>query len=321
MVEEDFPEAFKHLESALSISEEINDILSQFFANFWMGIGLSFCCEFEKAFFHFQKTLHINKEANNLWGISAIKSMLNFFVYYFRGEADLGFRTTNKAIQMAEESGDVYSKAFAYFSHGVSCYCKGFLDEAKKHLLKGGNFCDRINFFSFNALVQQYLGEIHFETGEYNISKEHYDKAVWLTKYNRFLPSLTKLNRIGLLRSKIADGEKDINLDELYNHLKENKIKFHDSLIARYVINCLLGINDLHISDAEDLIKKTVEVDRRRGMKFYLAKDYALYAKLLKQKGDRTKAKEKLAQSVEIYKTCGANGWLEKANEEMDSLS
>jgi len=321
MVEEDFPEAFNNLEVALNISEEEHDTLSLFFINFWLGIALSLNCEFERAFGHFQKTLDINIAANNLWGISAIKSMISFFVYYFQGKADHCFHTTDEAVQMAEKSGDVYSKAFAYFSHGISCYCKGFPEEAKKYLLEGEKFCERINFFSFNALTHQYLGEIYFDTGEYQKSKEHYDKAVLLTEHNRFLPSLMMLNRIGVARSKIREGAKDIKLDLLYKYLNENKIKFHDSLMTRYVVNCLLEINDLHISDAEELIKKTVKIDKKRGMTFFMAKDYALYAELLKKRGDRTKAKEKLGRAIEIYKSCGATGWLKKAEEEMATLS
>ncbi len=48
-VEEDFLEASKHLEKALKISEEVNDIVSFVLGNYWLGLTLSLNCEFEKA--------------------------------------------------------------------------------------------------------------------------------------------------------------------------------------------------------------------------------------------------------------------------------
>ena len=56
-------------------------------------------------------------------------------------------------------------------------------------------------------------------------------------------------------------------------------------------------------------------------MKTYLGRDYALYAELFKRKGDMFKAKEQLGKAIEIYKECGADGWVTKAEEEMDKLS
>lgn len=321
MVEEDFSTSFENLKTALTISKDKDDIVSLFFANFWIGIAYSFNCEFEKAFLHFNKSLDINIAVNNLWGISAIKSMINFFVYYFQGKAELCFSTTLEAVEMAERSGDVYSKAFAYFSHGVSCYCIGFLEEAEKNLLKGDDFCERIRFYSFNALTQQYLGEIYFDNGEYKQSKEHYDKAIWFTENNKFLPSLSMLNRIGVTRAKIITGDKEVNVEMLFNYLNENKIKLNDSLMARYVINCLMEMSDQYLLDAEKLIQKSIETDKRNGMIFFTAKDYALYAEVLRKQGHWKNAKEMLHLAIQIYKSCGAKGWLIKAEKEMALLS
>jgi len=54
---------------------------------------------------------------------------------------------------------------------------------------------------------------------------------------------------------------------------------------------------------------------------FHLGKDYAAYAELLKRKGDTQKTKENLKQAIEIFKECGADGWVEKAEKELKGLS
>ena len=50
---------------------------------------------------------------------------------------------------------------------------------------------------------------------------------------------------------------------------------------------------------------------------FNLGKDYALYAELFKRKGDRLKAQENLGKAIEIFKECGADGWVEKYEKEL----
>jgi hypothetical protein len=48
-----------------------------------------------------------------------------------------------------------------------------------------------------------------------------------------------------------------------------------------------------------------------------LGGDYALYAELFKRKVDKSKAKENLTMAIDIFKECGADGWVKKYEEEM----
>ena len=110
MVEEDFPKALKYLEDALKIAEEINDVVSLFMARHWLGCALSHACEFEKGLYNFKKGLEINVAANSLWGIAQVKSVMVLFVHVYVGKIDLAYQTSDEALQVAEESGDIMSK-------------------------------------------------------------------------------------------------------------------------------------------------------------------------------------------------------------------
>ena len=88
-------------------------------------------------------------------------------------------------------------------------------------------------------------------------------------------------------------------------------------LAARYIGEILLSCADLAMPKAEDWIKKAIEADTKNDMRFNLGRDYALYAELLSGKGDITKAKESLKKAIEIYKECGADGWVKKAEKEV----
>jgi hypothetical protein len=56
-------------------------------------------------------------------------------------------------------------------------------------------------------------------------------------------------------------------------------------------------------------------------MRWRLASDYALLTKLFKRKDVQVKAKENLNKAIEIFKECGADGWVNKYKEDLASLS
>ena len=321
MLEEDFPNAFKFFEGALKIAEELNDILCLVMANFWLGHGLSRYCEYEKALYYLEKALQIDIAANVPWGISLIKSIISVFVYDLQGKIDLGYQTSDEALQIAEESGDIFSKAWAYVALGLSCYYKGSLDKAEGHLLKGRDLSERISLFSANAYAHEFLGETYFETGQYQRSMDHYGKAVYIIEHNRLSRSLMNLGKIGVTRAKVMIDNKGIDLKVLYRYQQESKTKMVEGLMARCIGEILLNIDDQHIPEAEDWIKKAIETDNRNGTIWNLGRDYADYAEVFKRKGNKLKAKENLAKAIDIIKECGADGWVKKYEEELASLS
>ena len=64
-----------------------------------------------------------------------------------------------------------------------------------------------------------------------------------------------------------------------------------------------------------------INADEKNGMSLSLARDYAVYTELYKQKGDPAKAREVLSKAIEIIKICGVDGWAEKYEEELSTFS
>jgi len=316
-VEDNYIEAYKALEEALKISEEMKDLLTSVLASLWFGCLLGWNCEFEKAEQYIQRALDINLAAKNPSGIAVMKSNLACFGYHYPGKMNLGFQITDEAVQTAEESGDSLSKAISYVSHGMSCFGKGLLEEAEKHFLKGLNFSERINLHSWNGTAQIYLGETYFEMVDFLRSKEHYEKGIWIWEKIRIWPSLVGWGKVALTRSKVMNKEEGIDLESLYTHSRNNKVKVAEGWIQRYIGEILLNIDDQHISEAEHWIQKAIEADQRNRMMFHLGKDYALYAELFKRKGDRLIAREDLGKAIDLFKECGADGWVEKYEKEL----
>jgi len=320
-IEEDFAEGLRQLEEALGIGKEINDVPSVLFAHIWAGAVETHNCEFEKASLHLEKALSINRSSNSLWGISILKSVISFFVHFFPGIIRESFQISEEAILMAEESGDTFSKAYSYTAHGASCYGSGLFEDGIDYLLKAVDYHERTTSYAWNAIAQEHLGQIHFELGEYQKSVDYHDKARSLVEANRFLPSWANLNRIRIARSKVMNGEKDVDLESLYRYAHENKVRLHQGCMNRCIGQVLLNMDHAHLSDAKDWIEKAIEADTKNGMLFRLGQGYGLHAELFRRQEDRPKARESLGRAIEIYRQCGADGWVEEAEKELASLS
>jgi tetratricopeptide (TPR) repeat protein len=321
MLEEDLPQAISHLEEALKISEEIKDILSLVMANYWLSFVLQYNCEFKKAIHHVNISLDINRAANSLWGISAMQSTMSHW-YFMEGNINLAYQISNEAIQMAEESGDIYSKALAYTSHGVSCYSKGSLEEAINYLSKGNDFCERVKLYGWSGIAQLIWGQLCFDIGEYQGSMNHHFKANSVGERLRISHStLANHNKLGAFRAQVMTGDKDIDLQTLLDYIPLIKIKTCEGFMRRCIGEILMNLDKQVNLEAEHWIQEAIEADTRNGMRWYLGRDYALYAELFRKEGDHSKAKENLSKAIEILKECGADGWVAKYEKELAAIS
>jgi len=318
--EEDYPRAHRYLTDALRIAEELNDILSLLSANWLLGMVLSGNCEYEKASYHLGKALDIAKAGNSLWALTVIKSQIAGFVYDLQGKINEGFRETSEAVQIAEESGDIHSKAYGYTFHGLSYYCKGSLVEAEEYLVKGIAFGERINDPGTQGGCCVFLGETYLNMGKHVQAREFFQKAISLLEQHRILPSWANLGRLGLALVKILGGDVDIELEPLYRYQSASKVKLLEGYVRRYLSTILLNFDAKRLPEAEDWIRKAIEDDSRNGTRFSLAQDFAQYAELCKRKGDLAMAKEKLSKAIEIFKECGADGWVKKYEEALAAL-
>jgi class 3 adenylate cyclase/tetratricopeptide (TPR) repeat protein len=318
-IKEDILAAIEHLNKAKKISEEVNDFISLVLASYHLGGALAYNSEFDKSDSWYGKAIDINKVANNLWGVSSIKGTQSMTSYFISGRIDLCHQTSTEAVSIADESGDIYSKALAYTGYGISLLGKGLFKEAKRYLLMGIDFCKRINLLMFETVARLFLAETFFLLKEYQKSIEHYVKMIRICKNESYVPSMLRCSEIDLIKSKVINNDMDIDVDSLYqmaNKITLNPIK---GMASGSIAEILLS-TDNHISEAEKWITKAIETNKKYGVRLYLAIDYALYAELFIRKGDQSKAKENLGRAIEIFKECGADGWVQKYEKDLAVL-
>jgi hypothetical protein len=126
--------------------------------------------------------------------------------------------------------------------------------------------------------------------------------------------------KIALAKCRVMTNEKDVDLESLYEYLKETKSKASSSSMKRNIGELLLNTDERQIPYAEQWINKSIEEDKLYGMMWHLGRDYALYAELSKRKGNQSKSKKNMNKAIEIMKECGADGWVQKYEKELAAL-
>jgi len=316
IVEEDYDLAFKQLQRAMAISNEIGEILSLFLANFWMGFALIFQCRFSEALEHWQQALEINASANSLWGVSVVKSAM-VWALSKQGDIALSHRTSKEAIQMAEKSRDIFSKAYACGGHGISLFHKGCLEDAADNLREGARLCDRINYLSMGSLFHGYLGETLYHSGDWRGSIASFDRAAALAESSKFVPSLTNLYRLSILRAKAALKE-PVEMAEVYDFAGRNRIRITDGPLASLVADILMH-SAPDACEIEGWLTRAVGCDEANEMKWYLGTDHLKAGMYWRQNRDSGKALSHLEKAETIFSECGADGWVEKARRRMNA--
>jgi class 3 adenylate cyclase/tetratricopeptide (TPR) repeat protein len=311
MFEEAFEAAFQDLNKALRLAEEMNEMIVTVLANYYLGVAYTFDCQFERAIEHIKNALHINTSVKNLWGMSVMQSHLSL-PYNYSGKIRTGFQHSEEAVRLAEESGDIFSKAMAYTLHGFSCYYMGHFREAIHNLTQGAAFGERMNYFAWNAVSQYYLGESHLAMGQYQPAQSYYERAIWFLQNNIWFPSFLNFNRIALARTELFHQSQQIQVKNLIRHAAQNKLKLFEGQAQRKMGDIFLNSGGRGVAKAEKWIQRAIASDQRNGVMFELGQDHALLAAYFKQQGDMLQARRCLKQAQNIFENCGVELWVKQ---------
>jgi tetratricopeptide (TPR) repeat protein len=321
VLEEDYPKAFGQLEWALEISKRTNDLPALAVSSYWLGCGQAFCCKFEEAAVNIGRSEEIQRMRKLVWGESTLKSLLSYLVYYYQGKIPLGSETSRRAFRIAEESGDIFSRTSAHITLGISCFGRRSFQEAVDLLSKGIELSESLDQHGWKMWSNHFLGEVYSEMGQYQKAIDNYHRVVSLFDLHGIWPSTGKLSRIGLARARILNGQKEVDLERLYEDVSTAKARVFEGWMRRYLAEILLRLDEGRLTKAEEWIQGAIAADERNGTLFELGRDFLLLAEISKRKGNGHGVQECLHKAIDIFKNCGADGWVSKCEEEMAKLT
>jgi tetratricopeptide (TPR) repeat protein len=259
--------------------------------------------------------------ANNLIGLSYTKGVKGAVTYGFQGQIDLSFQIGKESIEISKDSGDMFIKAMAHATYGASCYYKGLFDEAEKNLLKGSTYSHTVAQLGWETFSFGIMGQMYSDTGKYSKARDCFKKAIQCFEEGKMLPSWQTLFHIELEKVTVLGKGQAVNTRRLADDYDANNLEINSGRMARGIGDILLLTGDQDQSETEFWIKRAIDADSRNGMMWSLGRDYVSYAKLLNRKGDQSKARETLTKAINIFKECGADGWVKRAEEEMGRRS
>ncbi len=309
-VEEDIDKAKSYCDESVRISREIGNIPSLYFAYYWGSLYYAYNCDFEKASEFFKETISIGSDKKDVWGVSLMKSNFSIQCLNFQGKIKQAYKNSDEAVKLAEECGDVYSKAMAYTAHGASCYHSGFLDKAEHYKIKSIEYCDSAKIFLWSAISNWNLIDIYFDLRNYQGSAHHANIAI--AGFNNLFPSVRMLSEINLFRAEAMNGKNTVDIKLLVTLVKRIKLKVFEGRVRRSLVTILLNIKEPLFSEATEWIESAIECDRRNDMANAQGRDHALFAELLRHQDKLSQAREQMETAIEIMKSCGADGWVER---------
>ena len=318
--EEDSQEGLTFIDKATTIAEEVADYPSLWLALHQSGNFLIFSSEFKDVHNRLKQCLDFSLMANNQIAIAYSRGVISM-CYQFEGKMNPAHQFAQETLTLAKETDDAYIKGMAYANYGASCYYKGLFDEAKTHLLEFVSSYEKSNSIGWIAWAYANLGSMYLDLREYDDAVNCFKKIISIMEDARFMPSIIRLFQTCLVRVKVLRNDRDIEVSELFAGYQNNKLTFCEGWMARNIGDILLHIDDDHLSDAEGWFQKAIEADTRNGFRWQLATDHACYADWFKKKGDLQGAKDQLTKAIDLFRECGADGWVERTEKTLIELS
>jgi len=318
-VEEDRHKGLQFIDKATTIAEEVADYPSLWLALYHSGSLLIFYSEFKDAHKRLKQCLDFSLMANNPMGIAFSKGAISL-CYQIEGKMNPAHQFAQETLDLAKETGDAFIKGMAYSIYGASCYYKGLFDEAKNHILEFTSSYEKSASINWIGWAYGNLGLLHIDLREYDDAVNCYKKIISIMEDVSSAPSIIKLTQSCLVRAKVLRHDQDIEVSELFAGYQNNKLTYCEGWMARNIGDILLNMDDDHLSDAEIWFQKAIEADTRNGLRWQVANDHAFYADWFKNKGDIQGAKDQLTKAIDIFKECGADGWVTRTEKTLASL-
>ena len=101
----------------------------------------------------------------------------------------------------------------------------------------------------------------------------------------------------------------------------KTNIKLNEGIIESTIADILIKLDPKFIPEAEAAVQTAIAADERNQTKWYLGQDYAVYSEVCRIKGDVPLARAHLMKAIEIFRECGADGWVSKYEKQLASLA
>ena len=189
------------------------------------------------------------------------------------------------------------------------------------NLTDGCELCEKIRLVVFHGLAHFFLGEAYFEIGDLQKAEENYKEAIDVFEHDHIIPSWKNVSKSAIEKMNVINNDTRADLEKMIGYADANKARIWDGWIRRNIGEILLNSDDPQLDEAEGWINKAIEADSTNGTLFNLGRNYALHAELCSRKGNPDRAVTALKKAIDVFKDCGSDGFLKRAEESLAAIA
>jgi tetratricopeptide (TPR) repeat protein len=174
---------------------------------------------------------------------------------------------------------------------------------------------------ALKGLAELWLAQTYFFTQRYKEAIEFYTWAISIVNEMGQFQHWTPYAKISLERATLMDCGTISPGFEPASYLRENKFKVNEGIIQSMIADILIKLDPKFIPEAEASVRAAIAADQRNQTRWNLGQDYAVYSEVCRIKGDVPMARAHLMRAIEIFRECGADGWVKKYEKELAALA
>jgi tetratricopeptide (TPR) repeat protein len=238
------------------------------------------------------------------------------------GEFDRALPFADHGVQLAREIQNPFAESAAYLYRGVCRDQRGEWDQAIKDYEEARSIADRAGDLFRVMLIKFWNGRAHTLSGDLSRGRELLEEGIALSEKigTNFGLAGRKAN---LAENLLGLSEFDAALSlcqEAIQSAEEIGDKWCNALAHRTLGEIISYLEPSDAQKAEQAILESIRILRGIRTKPELARSYASYAKLLKAKGENEKAKESLAQAIDMFQQMGMKWDMAQAEQALNEF-
>lgn len=245
-----------------------------------LGSAYLYHGDYQRAIEHLQQSLALREELGDALGQATLYNNLGV-VHYYRGDYDRAHEYYQRSFEIKKEIGDIYGLAISRTNLGLTLHHRGEQAQALQHLKEAVRICRDIEAEWLLPETYRIMAKVHLALGDVAQARVHAQAA---------LETAERLN------CEVFTG------------------------VAHRVLGQVAALGQGKWDQAEEHFARSIEIFESLSNEHELGKTCYDYGLALKERGDLEKAKERLAQAMEIFARSGAPGRLERAREAYESI-
>jgi len=313
-VRTDLDKAEQNFTESIQVSEQLSDYAGVAWGHYFLGNMYSEFSEFKAGTTYFEKALEMANAVNHATLIAVFTSSFVMGGLQAQPERiDYFCHISSENLERAAGC-DERTQGFAYTAHAIACNAKGWFDEARVGGTKAISCLEKSDQYYWIAIMSGNMGQLDFELEAYDSSYRHFERGLYYAEKTRF-PATLNFCRLGLERAK-AYINMDIDLNMLPVYDENVGLSFYRVMSVGFLADIWMKIDGASETTWKWLLHAT-DIRTRVGSEFWLGLDCHSYARFYRKQNDIVQAKEQLTKAIDILKTCGADGWVKKYEEEL----